>query len=172
MFGSASELMENQGRSLDESAAAEAARNREKRARRDDRPAAEPGSYRHGAVILLSDGRRTTGPDPVIAARMAAERGVRVYTVGFGSQDGGAASGSTMSYYMQLDEPALRAVAKLTGGEYFHAGSEADLSQVYRQLSTRFALERRETEIGALFAGAAVLLLVAASVLSVLWFRR
>ncbi|MCD9120587.1 VWA domain-containing protein [Cupriavidus sp. UGS-1] len=172
LFGSASELMENQGRSLDESAAAEAARNREKRARRDDRPAAEPGSYRHGAVILLSDGRRTTGPDPVIAARMAAERGVRVYTVGFGSQDGGAASGSTMSYYMQLDEPALRAVAKITGGEYFHAGSEADLSQVYRQLSTRFALERRETEIGALFAGAAVLLLVAASVLSVLWFRR
>ncbi|XQU71757.1 ABC transporter ATP-binding protein [Cupriavidus sp. H18C1] len=175
LFGSASELMENQGRSLDEAAtaaAADAARNREKRARREERPAAEPGSYRHGAVILLSDGRRTTGPDPVIAARMAAERGVRVYTVGFGSPDGGAAGGPAMSYYMQLDEPALRAVAKITGGEYFHAGSEADLSHVYRQLSTRFALERRETEIGALFAAVAVLLLMAASGLSILWFRR
>ncbi|KAA0182611.1 VWA domain-containing protein [Cupriavidus cauae] len=172
LFGDASEPPENQGRPLDESAAADALR--QKRARREERPAAEPGSYRHGAVILLSDGRRTTGPDPVIAARMAAERGVRVYTVGFGSRDSTTAggSGSVMSYYMQLDEPALRAVAKITGGEYFHAGSEADLSQVYRQLNTRFALERRETEVGALFAAVAVLLLMAASGLSILWFRR
>src|SRR5262249_29469256 len=66
--------------SLDEAAAADAIRRREQ-----DRPAVQPGSFRHGAVILLSDGRRTTGPDPVDAARLAAQRGVRVYTVGFGS---------------------------------------------------------------------------------------
>lgn len=154
------------GPSLDESTAADNAR------KRAARPAVQPGSYRHGAVILLSDGRRTTGPDPLIAAQMAAERGVRVYTVGFGSPQGGGSEGPAMSYYMQLDEPSLRAVANMTGGEYFHAGSEADLSQIYRHLSTRFALERRETEVGALLVAVAVLLLVTAGTLSILWFRR
>lgn len=154
------------GKSLDESVG-DAARKREA-----PRPAAQPGSYRHGAIILLSDGRRTTGPDPVVAARMAAERGVRVYTVGFGSPQGGPTEGPSLSYFMQLDETALRAVAKITGGEYFHAGSAADLTQVYRQLSSRLSLERRETEVGALLAAVAVLLFVMASVLSVVWFRR
>jgi Ca-activated chloride channel family protein len=103
---------------------------------------------------------------------MAAQRGVRVYTVGFGTPQGGAAAESSLSYYMQLDEPALRAVAAITDGEYFQAGSAADLSQVYRQLSARFALERKETEISALFSAAAVLLLGVACGLSMLWFRR
>ncbi|MEM5429847.1 VWA domain-containing protein [Cupriavidus oxalaticus] len=153
--------------SLDEAAAAEAARKREQ-----GRQPMQPGAYRHGAVILLSDGRRTTGPDPIDAARMAAERGVRVYTVGFGSPQGGGVPESSLAYFMQLDEPALRAVATLTGGEYFQAGSAADLTKVYRQLSARFALERRETELSALLSAAAVLLLVLASALSLLWFRR
>jgi Ca-activated chloride channel family protein len=136
-----------------------------------ERPPREPGSYRNGAIILLSDGRRTTGPDPMDIAKMAARRGVRIYTVGFGTQQG-ATIGDGWSYFMQLDETTLRAVAKMTGGEYFQAGSAADLSQVYSKLSTRFSLERRETEIGALLAAAAGLLLAAACVLSVLWFRR
>lgn len=152
---------------LDEAAAADAVRKREQA-----RPPPEPGSYRHGAVILLSDGRRTTGPDPIIAAGMAAQRGVRVYTVGFGTRQGGPTDATELSYFMQLDEPTLRALATITGGEYFQAGSAADLSKVYQQLTARFALEHRETEIGALLAGVAVLLLVVAGALSMLWFRR
>ena len=167
LFGNASSPYGSQARSLDEAASAAAAHKRDQ-----ERPAAQPGSYRHGAVILLSDGRRTTGPDPTDAARMAAQRGVRVYTVGFGSAQGGVAGESSLSYFMQLDEPALRAVAAITGGEYFQAGSAADLSQVYRQLSARFALERKETELGALFAAASVLLLVVGCALSMMWFRR
>ncbi|MFS8933311.1 ABC transporter ATP-binding protein, partial [Cupriavidus taiwanensis] len=60
----------------------------------------------------------------------------------------------------------------LTAGEYFLAGSAADLTRVYRQLSARFALERRETEISSLLAGTSVVLLIAACSLSLLWFRR
>jgi Ca-activated chloride channel family protein len=151
---------------LDEAAAADALRKR-----RQERAPAQPGSYRHGAVILLSDGRRTTGPDPLEAARLAMQRGVRVYTVGFGARQG-TSSEPGLSYFMQLDEPTLRALATMTGGEYFQAGSAADLSRVYQQLSARFALESRETEIGALLAGAAIVLLVSAGTLSLLWFRR
>ena len=51
-----------------------------------------PGSYTSAAIILLSDGRRTTGPDPLDAAKMAADRGVRVYTVGLGNAQGSMAS--------------------------------------------------------------------------------
>ncbi|WER49043.1 VWA domain-containing protein [Cupriavidus sp. WKF15] len=167
LFGGESLAPGTGGRSLTEAAAAEAVRKREQ-----ERQVAQPGSYRHGAVILLSDGRRTTGPDPLDAARMAAQRGVRVYTVGFGTpQDAGAAV-SSLDYTMQPDEPTLRAVATLTDGEYFEAGSAADLTRVYRQLSARFALERREIEISALLAAASFVLLVAACGLSLLWFWR
>ncbi|SAI74773.1 VWFA-related Acidobacterial domain [Bordetella ansorpii] len=142
---------------------------RERPAQREPVP---PGSYTNGAIILLSDGRRTTGPDPMEAARLAADRGVRVYTVGFGTPKGSATLDDGWSFFMQLDETTLRAVAKLTGGEYFQAGSAADLGQVYKQLTTRLALEKRETEIGALLAGLAALLMVSACTLSILWFRR
>lgn len=167
LFGSVSQRTGSPAGSLDQREAADAIKKREQ-----ERQPVELGSYRHGAIILLSDGRRTAGPDPADAARMAAQRGVRVYTVGFGSTQSGANDESGMGYYMQLDESALRGVAKITGGEYFQAGSAADLSQVYRQLTARFALERKETEVSALFSAVAVLLLVAACALSMLWFRR
>src|SRR5919198_5720515 len=48
-----------------------------------------PGSNPNAAIILLTDGRRTIGPDPLQAARLAADRGVRVFTVGFGNAQGG-----------------------------------------------------------------------------------
>jgi Ca-activated chloride channel family protein len=140
--------------------------------REQERPPMQPGSYRNGAIILLSDGRRTTGPDPIDVARIAAKRGLRIYTVGFGTPQGGTLAGEGWSYFMQLDETTLRAVAKMTGAEYFQAGSEADLSQVYSNLSTRFSLERRDTEVSALLAAAAGVLLAAACVLSAMWFRR
>ena len=131
-----------------------------------------PGSYTGGAIILLSDGRRTVGPDPLEVAKIAADRGVRVYTVGFGSTAGGEIPGfEGMSFYARLDEETLKGVASITGAEYFHAGTADDLRKVYQQLNAKFALERRETEIGALLSGACVLLLVLAAVLSMRWFH-
>jgi len=152
---------------LGKAASTDAARKQE-----EERPAAEPGSYRNGAIILLSDGRRTTGPDPMGIARMAAKRGVRVYTVGFGTPQGGTVGGDGWSYFMQLDETTLRAIAKLTGGEYYQAASAGDLTKVYSNLTTRFSLERRDTEISALLAGLAGVLLLLACLLSIRWFRR
>ena len=131
-----------------------------------------PGSYASGAIILLTDGRRTMGPDPSDAARMAAERGVRVYTVGFGTAGGGMADVGGWSVYMRFDEETLKAVADLTRAEYFYAGSAADLKKVYQQLNTQFVLEKKETEIGALAIAVAAVLALAAAALSVLWFNR
>jgi Ca-activated chloride channel family protein len=96
-----------------------------------------PGSYESAAIILLSDGRRTTGVDTLEAARMAADRGVRIYVVGLGTPSGHEAMGEGMSIYLQLDEPTLRHVAQITGGEYHHAGTAEALRNVYRNLGSR-----------------------------------
>jgi Ca-activated chloride channel family protein len=130
------------------------------------------GSYKSAAIILLTDGRRTTGPDPLDAARMAANHGVRVFTVGFGSAGGGAVDIDGMSIYMRFDEETLKGIAGITQAEYFHAASATDLRKIYESLNTKFALERKETEITALFAAAAALLAVASATLSLLWFNR
>jgi Ca-activated chloride channel family protein len=131
-----------------------------------------PGSYTAGAIVLLSDGRRTTGPDPLKAAKMAAERGVRVHTIGFGSKDGGPVEFGDMTVYMRFDEEALKAIAGITEGQYSHAGSAADLHKVYKSLTTKLVLERRETELTAFFGAVAALFALVAALLSLLWFHR
>jgi Ca-activated chloride channel homolog len=146
--------------------------DRPRSAEKKDVKPVPPGSYRSGAIILLTDGRRTIGPDPLEAARMAADRGVKVYTVGFGSAQGGTTNIDGYSVFMRFDEETLKAIAQLTGAQYFHAGSAADLKQVYEGLNARYVLERQETEISALLTAAAALLAMVAAGLSVLWFSR
>lgn len=122
--------------------------------------AVPPGSNSNAAIILLTDGRQTIGPASLDAARMAADRGIRVYTVGFGSSQPGAnAEVEGYAMYMVFDEESLRAIADLTRAEYFHAASGAELMTVYEGLARRLALEREFTEITFLFAAAAALLL-------------
>ena len=130
-----------------------------------------PGSYNSAAIILLTDGRRTTGIDTLEAAKMAADRGVRIYVVALGTT-GDAATPEGMSIYMQLDEPTLREVARMTGGEYHHAGSAEMLRSVYENLGSRLQVQTRETELTGLLALLSAMLALAAAGLSVLWFGR
>lgn len=131
-----------------------------------------PGSHESAAIILLSDGRRTTGVDTLEAAKMAADRGVRVYVVGLGTPDGHTALGDGMAIYLQLDEPTLKHVAQMTGGEYHHAGTAEKLRSVYQQLGSRMQVSKRDTELTALLALGAAVVMVAGAGLSVLWFGR
>jgi Ca-activated chloride channel homolog len=131
-----------------------------------------PGSYNSAAVIMLTDGQRTTGPDPLDAAKMAAERGIRVYTVGIGTTTGEVIGFEGWSMRVRLDEETLKNISVLTQGEYFYAGTAEDLKKVYESLSARMVVERKETEISALFAAAGALLAVLAAGLSVWWFGR
>ena len=131
-----------------------------------------PGSYESAAIILLSDGRRTTGVDTLEAAKMAADRGIRIHVIGLGTADGHAALGEGMAIYLQLDEPTLRHVAQMTGGEYHHAGTAEALRSVYQNLGSRLQVSKRDTELTALLALAAAIVLVTGAGLSVLWFGR
>ena len=130
------------------------------------------GSFTSAAVIMLTDGQRTTGPDPLEAARMAAERGIRVYTVGIGTTAGEIIGFEGWSMRVRLDEETLKDVSGLTRGEYFYAGTAEDLKKVYESLSSRMVVERKETEISALFAALGALLAVLSAALSVWWFGR
>ncbi len=131
-----------------------------------------PGSYSSAAVILLTDGQRTTGPDPVEAAKMAADRGIKVYTVGIGTKDGETIGFEGWSMRVRLDEETLKTIANITRADYYYAGSADDLKKVYQGLSTRLAVEKKETEITALFAALGALMVVLAGGLSVWWFGR
>lgn len=140
-------------------------------AKREFKPV-EPGSYQSAAIILLTDGRRTTGPDTLQAARMAADRGVKVHTVGFGSPAGGPVAMDGFAMYMMFDEETLKAVATLTRADYFHAPTGEALTKIYGELNTKFTMERKESEISALMAAAAAVFAVLAGLLSILWTPR
>lgn len=131
-----------------------------------------PGSYTSAAIILLTDGQRTTGVDSMEAAKMAADRGVRVYTVGVGTVDGETIGFEGWSMRVKLDEETLKAIANKTQAEYFYAGTAADLKKVYETLSSRLTVEKKETEISGLLALVASVLALLSASLSLLWFNR
>jgi Ca-activated chloride channel family protein len=106
------------------------------------------------------------------AARMAADRGVKVYTVGVGTKEGDTIGFEGWSMRVRLDEETLKQVASATRAEYFYAGTALDLKKVYLSLGTRLSAHKKETEISALFAGLGALLTLLAAGLSVWWFGR
>jgi Ca-activated chloride channel family protein len=145
------------------------------------RPGAEPppvaaGAYAPDIIVLLTDGASNAGPAPVDAARQALDRGLRVYTIGFGSVDGGALDPTCRQQFIGnepgggfggggfggggggrfprgIDEPTLRAVADLTGGTYAPASSAAELQQVFSNLPTTLITKRESLEISVGFVG-------------------
>jgi len=92
--------------------------------------------------------------------------------VGVGTAEGGILAQEGWSMRVRLDEEALKTIAATTRGEYHHAGTATDLTKVYQALTSRVVAERKETEVTALFSAAALVLALAAGLLSVLWFHR
>ncbi len=143
----------------------------EKKEKKEFKPV-EAGSYGSAAIVLLTDGQRTMGIDTMEAAKMAAERGVKVYTVGIGTKGGEVIGFEGWSMRVRLDEESLKAVANLTRANYFYAGTAEDLKQVYQGLSSRLVSESKETEVSGLLALLGALLALGATGLSVWWFGR
>ena len=132
-----------------------------------------PGSNASAAIVLLTDGESNTGPELLTAAKLAAERGVRIYTVGVGTKAGATLSVDGWSMRVRLDEEALKKVADLTRGEYFRATNAADLKKIYQQLAARMTAGRGRTiEITALLAALGVVLAALAAGYSMLRFNR
>ncbi len=135
-------------------------------------PPVAPGSDSSAAIVLLSDGQSNQGPDPLDAAEKAADRGVRVFTVGVGTRAGANVGFEGFRFHAILDEATLRQIARITGGSYFKAGSAEELRRIYETLGSRLELEKERTEVTALFDAAAVGLFLLMGALSLMWFRR
>ena len=131
-----------------------------------------PGSYTSAAIILLTDGQRTTGVDSMDAAKAAADRGVRIYTVGVGTVDGETIGFEGWSMRVKLDEETLKGIARNTQAEYFYAGTAGDLKKVYESLSSRLTVVKKETEISGLLALVAAAFALLSAGLSLAWFNR
>jgi Ca-activated chloride channel homolog len=148
-------------------------------------PPRPPGTFAPEIVVLLTDGANTRGVEPVEAARTAADRGVRVYPIGFGTRTptslvctaaqlgglsadryGGPVGGGPGGgrNYLVADEETLREVATVTGGEYFAAADADRLQTVLENLPRRVATQSRDVEVSVGLVGLAL-----AALLSSLW---
>jgi Ca-activated chloride channel family protein len=162
-------------------------------------PTPDPGTpnaektYAPEIVVLLTDGANTRGVAPVEAAKVAAARGVRVYPIGFGTQNptrmvctaeqlGGSSfenfgrggggpgrGGPGLANALQADEPTLREVASTTGGQYFSASGADQLQKVLSELPRHVQLQHRQIELGAPLAGLAALLILLCVAAAVRW---
>jgi Ca-activated chloride channel family protein len=142
-----------------------------------------PGTYAPHVIVLLTDGASNSGPFPLDAAQQAADRGIRVYTIGFGTDEGapfafcdapfqgnffGGGFGGG-GFRRGIDEVTLKEIAKLTGGEYYQAKSANELNDVFKSLPTYLITKRESMEISVAFTALGALLAGAAILLSMLW---
>jgi Ca-activated chloride channel family protein len=151
------------------------------------------GDYAPDIIVVLTDGVSNVGPLPTDAAKQAADRGIRVYTIGFGTangnidfgQDGGFGGNGGLNnnnnfggnggflggggFRMGIDEATLKQVASMTGGKYYIATSATELENVFLNLPTYLIIKHETSEISVLFAAAGGLLALLAICLSLVW---
>jgi Ca-activated chloride channel family protein len=152
-----------------------------------------PGAFAPAIIVLLTDGATNAGPDPVEAAEQAVDRGLRVYTIGFGTEAGGEFSGTCDLRFLGrepqgggfpglgggaggggrfrrgIDEETLIAVADATGGAYYPAESASQLASVFDELPTSLITRNEVVEVSVAFVGLGALLCGASLLLGRAW---
>ncbi len=130
------------------------------------------GQYVTAVVVLLSDGESNVGPNPRDVAQTAADRGVRVYTIGLGKPEGTVLHVQGRQVRVRLDEAVLKYIAERTDAEYYAAADEKELKAVYDKLTTRMVFRAEKTEITAVLTAIAAAFSLLAGFLSLVWFNR
>ena len=141
---------------------------------------AEPGSivgtrpetFAPAVIVLLTDGENTAPPEPLEAAQVAIEQGVRVHAVGIGSQAGTTLEIEGFNVHTQLSEAMLQEIALVTEGEYISVDSSDDIENIYEDVGSQFVLEKKEMEITSILGGIAIIALSIGGMFSLLWFGR
>lgn len=160
-----------------------------------DQPAPVPsGAYAPSIIVLLTDGASNAGPFPLEAAQQAVDRGVRVYTIGYGTAFGGefvycgprfqgnepfgggpgfggpgGGGGGGGRFRRGIDEVTLQQIADMTGGIYYSAESGSELENVFQNLPTNIIVKHDVTEVSVFFTGLGALLAIVGISLSMLW---
>lgn len=151
------------------------------------------GAYAPSIIVLLTDGASNAGPMPLEAAQQAVERGVRVYTIGFGTAAGGefvgcsprfqgnepfgggsrsyggGSGGGGGRFRRGIDEVTLQQIADMTGGIYYSAESGSELQSVFQELPTSIIVKHDVMDVSVIFTGLGALLAAISIALSMLW---
>ena len=130
------------------------------------------GAFAPAMIIMLTDGENTDEPDPGEVAQLAIERGVRVHTIGVGTEQGAVVEIDGFSMFTQLNEPILQEISLLTEGTYFRLEGLDDIHSLYDELDTEFVVRSREVEATSAVGGISALLLLVSGALSLFWFGR
>lgn len=130
------------------------------------------GYWPSATIVVFSDGQDTGGPDAGAAAELAAAAGVRIQTVGVGTQKGGTVEVDGYQLATSLDEAELTGIAQVTGGAYHQAGDAAALAATTKSIDLRLTTKKEPVELTAPFAGAALLLLGLGAFLGTRWHGR
>ena len=162
----------------------------------DPELAQRPG-YAADVIVLLTDGANTQGPEPATAAEAAAVRGVRVFTIGFGTttptrmactgsqvgggyggyggygggRDRGFGGGGGGRSPLVMDEDALKAIAETSGAQYYRAENADQLQNALGDLPSHVTVAKKHVDIASWFAGVGGLLVAVAIWLSLWWNR-
>ncbi len=131
---------------------------------------APQGWYPSAVIVLFTDGENNQDPDPVMAAEVAADLGVRVYTVGVGTTAGATIEVEDMTVHTSLDETILQFIAFETGGIYYNAGNQEELDKIYGDLEPKLSIKPEEIEMTSVFAGLGMIVFLIGGLLSLLWF--
>ena len=134
--------------------------------------AAPRGAFAPAIIVMFTDGENTDPPDPTEVAQLVIERGVRIYTVGVGTNEGATIEVDGFNMFTQVNEPVLQEISLLTEGDYFRLEDKDDIPSVYEDLETEFVVESRKVEITSAVGGISALLLLASGALSLFWFGR
>jgi len=157
------------------------------------------GIFAPATIILLTDGRNRTGPDPIDSAHSAADRGVRVYTVGVGTTQGGSIPpqggqgfnngrgglggqggpgfgnqgfGGGGGFRADLDEETLKGIAQITDAKYFLATDAQTLMSIYNNIDKQVILTKEQAEGTVFFTASGFVFLLMGGLISLIWFNR
>jgi Ca-activated chloride channel family protein len=135
-------------------------------------PALDLGDLSSSVVVLFTDGENTRSPDPLTVAQAAADAGARVFAVGVGTPEGAVLQQDGFNIHTQLNEEALRQIADTTNAAYYRAGDAEALSGTDRDIALHMTVRGEEMEVTSVFAGAGLVVLLAAGAMALLWFGR
>ncbi|HJR82102.1 MAG TPA: VWA domain-containing protein [Anaerolineales bacterium] len=137
-------------------------------------------------IVLLTDGASNTGPSPLMAAQQAAERGVRIYSIGFGTTRAAVMDCWNLApvespsspveskvgsgrFGNGPDETTLKQIAEITGGEFYSATSALELQAVFQELHNFIAETNKTIEVSVFFAAVGAMIALIAFLLATLW---
>ena len=130
------------------------------------------GNISSAVILLLTDGENTGPPDPLALAQVAAQAGVRIYTIGIGSTQGAVIELEGFRVNTRLNEPLLQEIARLTNGAYFYAEDADALREIYKNIDLQLTIKGDAMEVTALLAGASFFMLLIGGAFSMYWLGR